>query len=93
MCNSCRFTCVEVPLNELAQQLEYARTICSDINEFYYEDNPEITKLMSEYRNIRTKLSMLMDFLFQAKLWYDTVAPDTSLFPHNNINDNEKEVK
>ncbi len=92
MCNGCCFTCKEVPLNELAQQIEYARTVCSDLNEIYSEETPKITKLMSEYQNVRTKLSMLMDFLFQAKLWHDTVMPDTSLCPEKN-SENEKEEK
>ncbi len=78
MCNGCWFVCKEVPLSELAQQLEYARIICADINEVYSEETPQVTKLINEYHTVHTKLSMLTDFLFQAKLWYDTVTEDAN---------------
>ncbi len=64
-----------VPLSELSQQLEYARTVSSDIYDVYTPTTPKITELLNEYQSVRTKISMLLDFLFQAKLWCDTILP------------------
>lgn len=66
---------LRIPLSELSQQLEYARTIASDISDVYSPEIPGITDLLNEYQSIKTKLSMLLDFLFQAKLWCDTILP------------------
>lgn len=65
-----------VPLSELSQQLEYARIIGSDIYEVYSARTPRITDILNEYQTVKTKLSMLLDFLFQAKLWCDTMLPE-----------------
>lgn len=66
---------MRIPVSELSQQLEYARTIGSDIYNIYLSETPRITELLSEYQSVKTKLSMLLDFLFQAKLWCDTILP------------------
>ncbi len=66
---------LRIPLSELSQQLEYARTISSDISGIYASRTPRITEILNEYQSVKTKLSMLLDFLFQAKLWCDTMLP------------------
>ena len=66
---------MRIPVSELSQQIEYARTVSSDIYNIYLEDTPRITELLNEYQTVRTKLSMLLDFLFQAKLWCETILP------------------
>ncbi len=66
---------LRIPLSELSQQLEYARTVSSDIYNVYSARTPRITELLNEYQPVKTKLSMLLDFLFQAKLWCDTMLP------------------
>ena len=66
---------LRIPLSELSQQLEYARTVSSDIYDVYSARTPRITDLLNEYQSVKTKLSMLLDFLFQAKLWCDTMLP------------------
>ncbi len=64
-----------IPLSELSQQLEYARTVSSDIYDVYSAQTPRITELLNEYQSVKTKISMLLDFLFQAKHWCDTMLP------------------
>ena len=66
---------LQIPLSELSQQLEYARTIGSDISAVYAARTPRVTEIINEYQSVKTKLSMLLDFLFQAKLWCDTMLP------------------
>ncbi|MBE6820009.1 MAG: hypothetical protein E7516_03050 [Ruminococcaceae bacterium] len=66
---------LRIPLSELSQQLEYARIIGSDISAVYATRTPRITEILNEYQSVKTKLSMLLDFLFQAKLWCDTMLP------------------
>lgn len=66
---------MKIPLSELSQQLEYARTVGSDISDVYATRTPRITELLNEYQSVKTKISMLLDFLFQAKLWCDTMLP------------------
>lgn len=67
---------LEIPITELRQQLEYARTVSADISDAFSRRTPNITELLSKYSTVKTKLSMLQDFLFQAKLWCDTIMPD-----------------
>lgn len=64
-----------VPVSELSQQLEYARTVSSDIYDLYSARTPRVTDLLNQYQSVKVKLSMLLDFLFQAKLWCDTMLP------------------
>ena len=66
----------EIPISELGQQLDYARTISSDICRIFSCRTPNITKLLNDYETVRIKLSMLEDFLFQAKLWCNTLTAD-----------------
>ena len=65
-----------IPLTELRQQINYARTVSADIKKIYFRRTPSITELLNEYSAVRNKISMLEDFLFQAALWCDTILPD-----------------
>lgn len=76
MKTKCCMAGLEIPFAELRQQLDYARTVSTDIGAVYSHRTPVITELLSEYAAVRTKLSMLQDFLFQAKLWCDTILPE-----------------
>lgn len=64
---------LEVPLSEIEQQVDYARTVCSDIFRLFSPKEPDTEFLTNEYESIRTRLSMMLDFLFQAKLWCDAI--------------------
>ena len=75
MNNKCCLESREIPISELGQQLDYARTISSDICKIFSCSTPSITKILNDYETVRTKLSMLEDFLFQAKLWCDMLMP------------------
>ena len=90
MKTNCCMAGLEVPFAELRQQLDYARTVSADICEVYSRRTPSITELLNEYTAVRTKLSMLQDFLFQAKLWCDTIMP-AELSPENDDNLKEEE--
>lgn len=63
----------EIPLSEIEQQLDYARTVCSDLFRLFSPEEPDTEILTSEYGSVRTRLSMILDFLFQAKLWCDVI--------------------
>ena len=76
MKTKCCMAGLEVPFAELRQQLDYARTVSADIGDVYSRRTPSITELLNEYGAVRTKLSMLQDFLFQAMLWCDTIMPE-----------------
>ncbi len=76
MKKKCCFAGKEIPFSELRTQLDYARAISSDISEVFSSKMPQITDILNEYATVRTKLSMLQDFLFQAKLWCDTIMPE-----------------
>lgn len=89
MCNKCCFKGIEVPVSELRQQLEYARTINQDIYNVFSRRTPNITDILREYQTIQTKLSMTMDFLFQAKLWCDTLMSDEEENENYNIKEEE----
>lgn len=70
----------EIPLSEIEQQVDYARTVCSDLFNIFSPEEPDAEFLLNEYGSVRTRLSMMLDFLFQAKLWCETT----------NINKKEK---
>lgn len=74
--NNCCMAGIEIPLSELGQQLDYARTTSADICEVFSCRTPSVTDLINNYEVVRTKISMLQDFLFQAKLWCDMLMPD-----------------
>lgn len=63
----------EIPLSEIEQQVDYARTVCSDLFRLFSPEEPDTEFLKSEYSSVRTRLSMMLDFLFQAKLWCTAV--------------------
>jgi len=73
MCKKCCFLDKEIPLSELRQQLKYARVVSSDLFKIFSPEIPDISGMLGEYQTIRSKLSMLLDFLFQADLWCDTL--------------------
>ncbi len=70
----------EILLSEIEQQVDYARTVCSDLFNIFSPEEPDAEFLLNEYGSVRTRLSMMLDFLFQAKLWCETT----------NINKKEK---
>lgn len=63
----------EIPLAEIRLQLNYARTVGNDIHNVFADSTPDANRILLEYRNIQTKLSMLLDFIFQADLWCKTI--------------------
>ena len=66
----------DLPVSELRQQLDYARTTGADICEIFSCRTPSVSDLINNYEVVRTKISMLQDFLFQAKLWCDMLVPE-----------------
>lgn len=78
MCKRCCPLDTETSLSELKHQVEYARTVCSDIFKAYSPEKPDADELIIEYKTVRTKLSMMLDFLFQAELWCDTLEQSMS---------------
>lgn len=66
---------LEIPVSELKLQLDYANTISSDLFNIFAPQIPDISGIIREYFSIQTKLSMLLDFIFQAKAWCDTLYP------------------
>lgn len=70
----------EIPVSELRQQIEYARVVSEDINKVFLRRTPEIEKILSEYGAMRSRISMLQDFLFQAQLWCDTLLPKNDIY-------------
>ena len=74
--NNCCMTGREIPLSELSQQLDYARITSADICEIFSCRTPSVSELLNSYEVVRTKISMLQDFLFQAKLWCDMLVPE-----------------
>ncbi len=63
----------EVAVSELRQQLSYSRTVCGDIFKIFSADEPDSEQLVTEYHAIRNRLSMMLDFLFQANLWCNSL--------------------
>ena len=63
----------EIQVSEIEQQVDYARTVCSDLFRLFSPEEPDADFLESEYSSVRTRLSMMLDFLFQAKLWCEAI--------------------
>ncbi len=63
----------EIQITEIEQQVDYARTVCSDLFRLFSPEEPDTEFLESEYSSVRTRLSMMLDFLLQAKLWCETL--------------------
>lgn len=74
--NNCCLAGREIPLSELSQQLDYARITSADICDIFSCRTPSVSDLINNYEVVRTKISMLQDFLFQAKLWCDMLVPE-----------------
>lgn len=69
----------EIPVGELKQQIEYARIISGDLFNLFAV-NPEMNAaIINEYPVIGKKLSMILDFLFQAGLWCDVIESELTL--------------
>ena len=73
MCEKCHADEKGLSIEELRQQIVYARTISGDLFNVFAVKSSENPLLACEYATIETKLSMLLDFLFQAKLWCDVI--------------------
>ncbi len=63
----------QIPVAEIKLQLEYARTVGNDVFNLFADTVPDASRLLLEYKTVQTKLSMLLDFLFQADLWCKTI--------------------
>ncbi len=63
----------EIPVSQIRQQVDYAATICSDLFTLYSPEKPDIEALLIDYPSTRTKLSMMLDFLYQARVWCDAI--------------------
>lgn len=63
----------EIQISEIKQQVDYARTVCSDLFRLFSPEEPDTDFLRTEYGSVRTRLSMMLDFLFQAGLWCDAI--------------------
>lgn len=74
MCNKTRCLANRISVSELRQQLEYAQTIGSDLFDIFSQRTPDKDLLLDEYPAISLKISMILDFLFQAKLWCDVLS-------------------
>lgn len=64
---------IEIPISEIRQQTEYAQAISNDLfGLFSGIDEPTSPETVAAaLPTVRTKLSMVLDFLFQAKSWCD----------------------
>lgn len=69
----------EIPVGELRQQIEYARIISGDLFNLFSGKSEKNTAAVYECSVIEKKLSMILDFLFQAGLWCD-VLEDRFIF-------------
>ena len=69
----------EIPVGELRQQIEYARIISGDLVNLFSGKSEKNTAAVYECSVIEKKLSMILDFLFQAGLWCD-VLEDRFIF-------------
>lgn len=63
----------EIPVGELKQQIEYARIISGDLFNMFAGKSEKNTVKAYEYVTVEKKLSMILDFLFQAGLWCDVI--------------------
>ncbi|MBQ2847214.1 MAG: hypothetical protein IJE74_03050 [Clostridia bacterium] len=68
----------EIPVGELRQQLEYARITAGDLFNIFAVKGCENGIKCCQFPIAETKLSMLLDFLFQAKLWCDVIEGKNS---------------
>lgn len=73
MQNDCCSGSTEISVAELRQQIEYARIIGGDLFNLFARKNGENAVRAHEYPIIEKKLSMILDFLFQAGLWCDVL--------------------
>ncbi len=77
MCNKCRTEDKLISVEEIRQQLRYARVISGELFNLFAVKSPENSLLPCEYSVVETKLSMLLDFLFQADIWCDIFDNDS----------------
>lgn len=69
----------EIPVGELRQQIEYARIISGDLFNLFAVNSEYNSAIVNEYPVIGKKLSMILDFLFQAGLWCDVIEDEFSI--------------
>ncbi len=81
----------EIPVGELRQQLEYAGVIGGDLFNLFAGKSERNNLRPHEYRTVETKLSMLLDFIFQARLWCDVLEENVS--PNGNFNVGEEKCE
>lgn len=58
----------EVSVSEIRQQLNYAQVICEDLFNSFASGVPACCRKQNR-GDTATKLSMLLDFIFEAKSW------------------------
>lgn len=58
----------EVSVSEIRQQLNYAQVICEDLFNCFASENT-VCCCKRNKNAVATKLSMLLDFIFEAKSW------------------------
>ena len=90
--NSLKFG-FEIPINEIRQQTEYAQAISNDLfGLFSGIDEPTPPEaVIAALPTVRTKLSMLLDFLFQAKSWCDVLEKMANSFRPEAAESGDKE--
>ena len=74
MCNGCKGLETEISLSEIRTHVNYGRTVCNDLYEIFNSEKIEPDDFEAFHETVRTKLSMMLDFLFQAKLWCDQLT-------------------
>lgn len=73
MQNDCCGCSREISVGELRQQIEYARIISGDLFNLFARKSEKNAVQAHEYPVIEKKLSMILDFLFQAGLWCEVL--------------------
>ena len=69
----------DISVGELRQQLEYARIISGDLFNLFAATPEKNVVAVGDYSVIGKKLSMILDFLFQAGLWCDVIENEISI--------------
>ena len=70
----------DIPVGELRQQLDYARVIGGDLLNHFSRNTEKGDDEPSERAATVQKLSMLLDFLFQAELWCNILEEQFIIF-------------
>ena len=70
----------EIPVGELRQQIDYARIISGDLFNLFAKKQECHSLAAFDCSVIEKKLSMILDFLFQAGLWCDVLEENFLFF-------------